>query len=968
MKKTVAFFFFCLCLFTAHTQTTDISALWKTWKDNKQADTVRLDALHKIVIEKYLKTKPDSALHYAQTAYDFAAKKNIYSRMTQSLLLKGQACTGNKQYTEALKNLDEASALAAAHGLKPAYAKAIQYKGDVFFQQKEYDRALEQYLLSIDLWKALNDKKNLLAAMLDEGRVYNTRLQYEQIYQCTANIYTLAVELDNKPVIMGACFALGRQQLQNSDMSKSYEYYNLLLKTAQETQDSYYLPLALTSMGNFYAIQGNYPKAIDYHTQCLELLRKNKNDPSKALTDLANVYMICKETDKALELFNEALVTSKENNNIKNMASVYNSLSSIYADQGKFADAVSAARQSIACSKEFKMFTNELYAMNTLGKAFALAGQYDSTLLWAGKAREMASTMGIPLQEKYADLTMAIAHYGLHHNEEAKKYILDIIHRNEQILKRNFPFFSEKEQELLFNTLSPQYISFYTLAYGISASDPTITENVYNTIARNKGMLLRSSTAMRQSVLSSNDTALIRQYNEWTALNKQISRLMSTGKDTKTLEEKANLLEKELVRKSEAIKDFGKTSDITWKTVQAGLKPKEAAIEFIKGEMPGTSSKELTYYALVVKPGMLYPQMIALCTENQLLQVLKKSGGNNLDYISHVYGTQKTVSDTLYQLLWKPLEKTLKGVKTVYLSPDGLLHKISFAAIAKDRNTLLCDAYDIRLQGSTANITAAQNHDFAANMGTTVFGGIDYDSEQTDTEIWNYLEGTKTEADNIVTLLKKQQVPVSYFSGKQASELSFKNTAGKNAVLHIATHGFFYPDPETITENISVKNSKKTDVVFRGDADMNIRGVQSFVLNKNPLMRSGLAFAGANDVWKTSAGTTDSEDGVLTAQEVTQMDLRKTRLVVLSACETGLGDIKGSEGVYGLQRSFKMAGVQFLIMSLWQVPDKETGEFMLLFYEKLVKTKDTRAAFSSAQKVMREKYDPYYWAAFVLVE
>ncbi|PIY03984.1 MAG: hypothetical protein COZ21_07795 [Bacteroidetes bacterium CG_4_10_14_3_um_filter_31_20] len=131
-------------------------------------------------------------------------------------------------------------------------------------------------------------------------------------------------------------------------------------------------------------------------------------------------------------------------------------------------------------------------------------------------------------------------------------------------------------------------------------------------------------------------------------------------------------------------------------------------------------------------------------------------------------------------------------------------------------------------------------------------------------------------------------------------------------------------------------------------------------------MRSGLALARANDVWsKTKA---DGEDGVLTAYEVSNMNLQNTQLVVMSACETGLGDIKGSEGVYGLQRAFKMAGVKYIIMSLWQVPDKETEEFMVTFYTKLLKIKDIRKSFNETQKEMRQKYDPYYWAAFVLIE
>jgi len=182
----------------------------------------------------------------------------------------------------------------------------------------------------------------------------------------------------------------------------------------------------------------------------------------------------------------------------------------------------------------------------------------------------------------------------------------------------------------------------------------------------------------------------------------------------------------------------------------------------------------------------------------------------------------------------------------------------------------------------------------------------------------------------------------------------------------MSTHGFFYPDPEKLTTNFEIDTVESNeDLVFRGSNSS--FGVKNFVFNKNPLMRSGLVLSGANRVWN-NPDMKGEEDGVLTAYEVAQIDLRQTGLVVLSACETGLGDINGSEGVYGLQRSFKMAGVKYIIMSLWQVPDNETQEFMTLFYKNLLLLKEPKQAFAKTQLAMRKKYDPYYWAAFVLIE
>jgi len=151
-------------------------------------------------------------------------------------------------------------------------------------------------------------------------------------------------------------------------------------------------------------------------------------------------------------------------------------------------------------------------------------------------------------------------------------------------------------------------------------------------------------------------------------------------------------------------------------------------------------------------------------------------------------------------------------------------------------------------------------------------------------------------------------------------------------------------------------------------SDISISGEQVISTSENPLLRSGIILAGANKAWSGEKLPENTEDGIVNAYEISQLDLSSTNLVVLSACETALGDIKGTEGVFGLQRAFKMAGVKNLIVSLWQVPDKETAELMHSFYTKLLHGKNIRTAFYAAQKEMREKYAPYSWAAFILIE
>jgi CHAT domain-containing protein len=221
---------------------------------------------------------------------------------------------------------------------------------------------------------------------------------------------------------------------------------------------------------------------------------------------------------------------------------------------------------------------------------------------------------------------------------------------------------------------------------------------------------------------------------------------------------------------------------------------------------------------------------------------------------------------------------------------------------------------------------------------------------------WQYLKGTKTETEQIVTSLTNRSIPHHFYTEANGNEESFKSLSGtKTGVIHLATHGFFLPD---------IENKAIDDIVQR-------LGGKKDKPAENPLLRSGLILSGANNQWRAKEYTLDEdiEDGILTASEIAQLNLTKTKLVVLSACETGLGDVKNSEGVFGLQRAFKLAGVESLIMSLWKVPDDATAELMTTFYNEWLSGKTKQDSFKIAQQKIREKYkSPYYWAAFVMMD
>jgi CHAT domain-containing protein len=226
----------------------------------------------------------------------------------------------------------------------------------------------------------------------------------------------------------------------------------------------------------------------------------------------------------------------------------------------------------------------------------------------------------------------------------------------------------------------------------------------------------------------------------------------------------------------------------------------------------------------------------------------------------------------------------------------------------------------------------------------------------------DYLPGTKQEVESVVPLLNKNKWTTTLATGTKATEQLFKSKSDTLApsIIHIATHGFAFPDKE------EKRKKNNMDMLMLNNTQM------QYTAAEDPMMRCGLMFAGANKSWtgkQKEMIEQTGQDGILTAAEVANMDLSNTKLVVLSACETGLGKVEGSEGVFGLQRGFKLAGVEQLIVSLWKVPDHETKELMNLFYTDLTITKDPVISFSKAQKQMRNNYpdNPEKWAGFVLV-
>ncbi|RNC86712.1 MAG: CHAT domain-containing protein [Winogradskyella sp.] len=353
---------------------------------------------------------------------------------------------------------------------------------------------------------------------------------------------------------------------------------------------------------------------------------------------------------------------------------------------------------------------------------------------------------------------------------------------------------------------------------------------------------------------------------------------------------------------------------------------------------------ENVYIAYVYSEKKSNPNIVYLGPESRLEELTKLSTVQNLSYdIRGSSGNSTSIGGKhLYEFLWKPIKDVISNSDTIYFSFDGLLNKIPLATLQDSDGEMLINKYTLHQISNMNSLIDKQEKLFDFNS-MLCFGGIDYNGSQDndDNKGYSFLPGTLKEVNKIKEIIPAAKI----YSGKNATEEFFWSLSGKSpSILHIATHGFY--------NEIGNSTSKFG---------------KHFTVAQNPLKRTGILLSNANEGMKA---LTSGVDGVLTADEISHLDLRNTELVVLSACETALGDIDGSEGVYGLQRAFKMAGVDVIIMSLWEVPDKETSEFMVHFYTNWSNGQDIREAFRNTQLTMSNTYknNPEKWAAFVLFE
>jgi hypothetical protein len=751
----------------------------------------------------------------------------------------------------------------------------------------------------------------------------------------------------------------------------------------------------LGNLASVYTETGNYAKVEPLMSEVKEIIAGayGKQHPlyARSLLNLAALYAKMGNDDKSAALNQEIKTILSSNSGMESVdyATALDNLGRNYLDKGDYAAAEPLVLEAEAvCAKitgkksmEYAWTLTNLARLYMAKKDFAPA---EANLLAAYDLQK--NTLG-PNHPNCAHSMayLALLYQQTNRLEDASHCFLQSEAINRINIERTAGYSSEAEMFWFLRKFEQGTAQFYSFAH--DHPSPEMAVAAFENALFHKGFLLNVTMQVKNRVHA--DTATAQQFGILRAyrrrLTEQYSLPMAARDSTTiaTLEEKANVLEKELAR---TVVGFGDAlRQVGWQEVQAALKPDEAAIEFVHFRYQdrwGRSADSVLYAALVLRPGAPAPLIVPLFEERVLKQLLKGASGSNYRKINALYATENNGQTSLNDLIWKQLEPALQDVRKVYCSLSGLLHRVNLNSISLNKQQAFGDRRQLVLLGSTRQLVV-RDQPAAYNNEALLLGGVRYAGDSapantsdiaqsrsrslqdlemlpfeadslTRSEVWQFLPGTLREVNDLRRLLQSSRYKVTLDTGYAATEESVKAYGELNGlraprILHFATHGYFFPDQPT--------GSRQSENAFK--------------TSKNPMLRSGLLLAGAQQTWTSGSTASGREDGVLSAQEISLMNLSGTELVVLSACETGLGDIEGNEGIYGLQRAFKIAGAKYILMSLWKVNDQTTGEFMKEFYTQwLSKNLSIPEAFGKAQLNLKKKYpnEAFHWAGFVLLQ
>lgn len=845
---------------------------------------------------------------------------------------------------------------------------------------------IKEKLLGTEHPEYLFTLSNIGLLYLEEGKYIQARPMLELVAEVQREVWGV-----EHPSIISSYLNLARLEI----VTGNYPEAEPLLQQAFALSVNHYgeghseQAKVQLELAKFYFKLGNFVRAKPLLLSCQKifLAAYGASHPmlATAFQSLAALYEAQDSVDVAKQYYQQALTIDANTlgKQHPSYAATLSNLATLYQNNNEYQLALPLLQESLSINRKILGKDHPYYSTTLLN-----LGLLYQDLNELNKATEFIEEV-VTVRRKilgelhpdfaYAQYSQAVLYHKLEQYNKAEEVFHQVVANYIRQIQNYFPSLSEQEKGAYYQRVEPVFHAFrdfvidqvyYRSGQITEAQKQRLLAELYNLQLVTKAMLLDASYQLRQAIETRSESETVKEYERWLAVKEQLGQLYTLSRQERndqidfirSLEEEANNLEKQLSRKSETFATTVENEQVTWDQVQLQLGPSEAAVEIIRV----AQDSSVLYVALVLERNSIAPKLCVFPNGKEM---------ENKNYFYYKNAIQFRIADDLsYDHFWQPIQEELSdGVYTVYVAPDGIYHKININSLYySSTKKYVIDELNLRILSSTRDLVnpfIPQPTNSAYLLGSPNFqlkvGEQGSESELNESESTSLtastmlgntpflfgikdLPGTRAEVEKISTMLSRQQWRTHTYLGEQAREKMVK-LATEPQVLHIASHGYFMTDLSGIGNSPRLYRTRTQNIAA------------------NPLLRSGLLLAGAeysilnSPEWK-------AEDGILTAYEAMNLRLNGTELVVLSACETGLGDIINGEGVYGLQRSFLIAGAQSVMMSLWNVNDSTTAELMTLFYQNWLSGQSKHQALRQAQlSIKQQRADPYYWGGFVLV-
>lgn len=758
----------------------------------------------------------------------------------------------------------------------------------------------------------------------------------------------------------------GQLKLINGDYPEA-EKFAQKARTIAETsygKSSTKLAPTLKLLTELYITIGDYDKAEVYVKDAINIQEKNFGrshiDVAFSLTQYGLIKFYrgdnLSDTEKKM-IEARDIIKAKLGDRNPFYADILNDIAKIYISQHRYDDAFNALAlaEVIWQTKTGRRNNINLASIYVLtGDIYYQQRLYEQSEENYEKARKLYQKFFHKNHPEYVKVISKLGklYYMEGDSRKAKEYIEEALENYAQFIKDYFPALSEREKAKFWNTINADYEFYSTLAFKLKDSNKEMVANVFDNALLTKALLLNSAIKTRENILKSNDEQLKSKFLLWLEKKEYLTNILSLSPDQLitnginpvAINDEIEQLEKELSASSEVFSKQFDEEAIDWKKVQASLKENEVAVEMVRYRyFDHTFTDSVVYAAIYISGEKKHstPEVILLDNGGDLEQKYFKFYRNSIMYrIPDPYS---------YDQYWRRIEERIGSYSTIYLSADGVYNQINLEAIPLGNGKYVIDNSNIILVSNTKDIykNKVTTHLVQHEKSALMFGNPEFYLTASASNKISPLPGTEKEIISLNDILQDDGWKINYYMEKVASEDKIKMLDNPK-IFHVATHGFYTPKEEqTDLEEIVLQENEAT---------------------QNPLLRTGLLFSGAGDLLDKTTYNYNLESGILTAYEAMNLNLDRTELVVLSACETGLGDLAVGEGVYGLQRAFLVAGAKTLIMSMFKVDDQATQELMETFYRKWLLTGKKRQSFIEAKKEIRNKYkDPIFWGAFIMI-